>query len=53
MPQNPGLPAGSPSRVFFTADHHFGHRNIIGLCQRPFADIEEMDAALTATHTTR
>lgn len=32
--------------VWFTADHHFGHRNIIALCNRPFADVEEMDEAL-------
>ena len=32
--------------VFFTSDLHFGHTNIINLCQRPFKDTEEMDAAL-------
>lgn len=32
--------------TFFTSDLHFGHSNIIKLCNRPFADIESMDAAL-------
>jgi calcineurin-like phosphoesterase family protein len=32
--------------TWYTADHHFGHENIIRLCDRPFADAEEMDAAL-------
>jgi calcineurin-like phosphoesterase family protein len=31
---------------FFTSDHHFGHRRIIELNNRPFASIEEMDEAL-------
>ena len=31
---------------FFTADLHLGHRNIIEYCQRPFAGVDEMDAAL-------
>ena len=34
--------------VFFTADLHFGHANIIRHCARPFASVEEMDAALLA-----
>ena len=33
-------------RLFFTADTHWGHRNIIKYCQRPFSCIEEMDDAL-------
>lgn len=33
-------------RVWFTADHHFGHDNIIGFCGRPFADSGAMDEAL-------
>jgi len=31
---------------FFTADLHLGHKSIIDNCHRPFASIEEMDAAL-------
>jgi calcineurin-like phosphoesterase family protein len=32
--------------VFFTSDTHFGHEAIIGLCERPFASVAEMDEAL-------
>ena len=32
--------------VFFTADLHFGHENIIRHCNRPFSSADEMDAAL-------
>lgn len=32
--------------IFFTADHHFGHANIIRFCNRPFKNSEEMDQAL-------
>lgn len=32
--------------VFFTSDQHFGHTNIIKYCNRPFSDINQMDAAL-------
>jgi calcineurin-like phosphoesterase family protein len=32
--------------VFFTADTHFGHRGILGMCSRPFDDIESHDRAL-------
>jgi calcineurin-like phosphoesterase family protein len=31
---------------FWTADLHFGHRNIIRYAHRPFADVAEMDDAL-------
>lgn len=28
--------------LFITADHHFGHRNIIDYCKRPFPDVDRM-----------
>lgn len=32
--------------VFFTADTHFGHGNVIGFCDRPFTSVEHMDRAM-------
>ena len=34
------------NRTFFTADNHFGHRGVIGMCNRPFADVAEMNRDL-------
>jgi len=31
---------------YYTADLHLGHANIIDMCNRPFASVEEMDEAL-------
>jgi len=31
---------------FFTADEHYGHKNIIRFCDRPFLSIEEMDRTI-------
>lgn len=32
--------------TFLTADTHFGHKNIIRFCDRPFADTEEMQRVI-------
>ncbi len=32
--------------TFFTSDTHFSHAAIVGYCNRPFANVEEMDAEM-------
>ena len=36
-------------KVFFTADLHLGHTNIIGYCNRPFSTGGEMDAKIISS----
>lgn len=36
--------------IYFTSDEHFHHKNIIRLCNRPFADIEDMHEQLIHNH---
>ena len=35
--------------IFFTADTHFNHANVIHYCRRPFSSITEMNEALIAS----
>jgi calcineurin-like phosphoesterase family protein len=39
--------------IFFTADTHFSHASIIGFCDRPFRDTQDMDEALVANWNRR
>jgi len=32
--------------IFFTADLHLGHKNIINYCERPFNDVHEMNKTI-------
>jgi len=32
--------------IWFSADQHFDHKNVIKLCDRPFNNIEQMNSAL-------
>jgi len=39
--------------IFYIADTHFGHENILRLDSRPFSSVEEMDNALIANWNSR
>lgn len=34
------------NKIWFTSDHHFGHKNIIEFSKRPFANADEMNAEM-------
>lgn len=35
-------------QVFFTSDTHFGHRNVLKFCNRPFESVKDMEQQLVA-----
>ncbi len=39
--------------IWFTSDHHFGHKNIIRYCKRPYNSIEEMNDSLISNWNER
>lgn len=36
--------------LYFTSDHHFYHEGILGLCGRPFKNMQEMHRRLVRNH---
>lgn len=38
---------------WFTSDEHYGHKNIIKFCRRPFANVDEMREHLISQHNGR
>ncbi len=44
---------GNINQTWLTADTHFGHKNIIRYCNRPFSSIQEHDEALIHNWNTR
>ena len=39
--------------IYFTADTHFGHANVVWMCERPYPDVDAMNEALIAAWNER
>lgn len=39
--------------IYYSADPHFGHQNIIKFCNRPFASVDEMDDEIIRRYNSR
>ena len=39
--------------IYFISDTHFGHANIVKMCERPYPDVEAMNEALIAAWNER
>lgn len=39
--------------VYLSSDPHFGHKNILGYCNRPYANVAEMDDDFIIRHNAR
>ena len=39
--------------IYFTADTHFGHANVVWMCGRPYPDVEVMNEAMIAAWNER
>lgn len=34
--------------IYYTADTHFGHANVVKMCERPYPDVDAMNEAMIA-----
>lgn len=39
--------------LYYISDTHFGHKNIVRMCERPYSSVEEMNEALFANWNNR
>lgn len=39
--------------IFFSSDYHLGHTNVLGYCNRPFKNIDDMCLSIIREHNQR
>lgn len=39
--------------IYYTADTHFGHANVVEMCERPYPDVDAMNEAMVAAWNER